>query len=90
MGAAAIFTESRTKVATLHKKKGESGFRVYDIPSKQLLFESESYNICESMEFSPDEKLITPAAEKLDGKHCVAIYDVASGKKIKELATKTN
>ena len=87
-GRGAIFTESRTKVATLHKKKGESGFRVYDIPLKQLLFESESYNICESMEFSPDEKLITLTAEKLDGKHCVAIYDVASGKKIKELATK--
>ena len=86
-GRGAMFNRSRTLAVTLHKKKGKSGFRVYEIASKKLLFESEKLNACETMEFSPDEKLISLTAEKLDGKHCVMVYDVHSGKKIKELTT---
>ena len=80
-GRGAMFNRSRTLAVTLHKKKGKSGFRVYEIASKKLLFESEKLNACETMEFSPDEKLISLTAEKLDGKHCVIVYDVHTGKK---------
>ena len=82
-----MFNNDRTNVATLHKKKGESGLRVYDLTTKQLMFESEKFNGCESMEFSPDEKLISVTVEKLDGQHCVVIYDMQSGQKLKELNT---
>ena len=86
-GRGGMFNNDRTKVATLHKKKGESGLRVYDLTTKQLMFESEIFNGCESMEFSPDEKLISVTVEKLDGQHCVVIYDMQSGEKLKELNT---
>ena len=86
-GRGAMFNKDRTRVATLHKKKGGSGLRVYDLNSKQIFFESEIFNGCESMEFSPDEKLISITAEKLDGQHYVVVYDMQSGKKVKELNT---
>jgi len=86
-GRGGMFNNDRTNVATLHKKKGESGLRVYDLTTKQLMFESEKFKGCESMEFSPDEKLISVTVEKLDGQHCVVIYDMQSGQKLKELNT---
>ena len=87
-GRGAIFSSNNRLMVALRKKKGNSGFRLYDLKAKKLLFESERYQTCESAKFSPNDELIIISAEKLDGENCVVIYDSKTGKLIKELSHK--
>tara|TARA_B100001029_G_scaffold128242_1_gene107271 strand:+ start:332 stop:3499 length:3168 start_codon:yes stop_codon:yes gene_type:complete len=84
-GNGAVFSSDNSQMIALRKKKGVSGFRLYNLEAKKLIFESDKYQTCESANFSPDNKLIILTAEKLDGVNCVIIYNIESGKPIKEL-----
>ena len=77
-GRGAIFNSDNSLMVALRKKKGNSGFRLYDLKAKKLLFESERYQTCESAKFSPNDELIILTAEKLNGENCVVIYDSKS------------
>ena len=83
-GRGAVFNSKNTQMAAVRRKKGNSGFRLYDLKAKKLIFESEQYQTCESAKFSPDDKLIVLTAEKLNGTHCVVVYNIEKGKPIKE------
>ena len=87
-GRGAIFSSNNHLMVALRKKKGNSGFRLYDLKAKKLLFESERYQTCESAKFSPNDELIILTAEKLNGENCVVIYDSKIGKSIKEFSHK--
>ena len=87
-GRGATFNSINSVMIALRKKKGNSGFRVYNLKTKKILFESERYKTCESAKFSPNDHYIVLTAEKLDGENCVVIYDTKTGKKIKEVTHK--
>jgi WD40 repeat protein/energy-coupling factor transporter ATP-binding protein EcfA2 len=84
-GIGVRFSSDKTRVATLHKKKGNSGLRVYDLNDKSLLFESEKYSVCETAEFSADGKYIVLTAEKLTDERCLIVLETATGSIIREI-----